>query len=117
MPFAIDIGGSGALQYLRPEIVNPPAIHLIVGNAPPQLIVQSNAVMLAHTLVFSGDIGFEARTNLLQLQSIVRTPSVLVGTRDILAATESLRRLQARENESIEEWADKLGRDLSAHND
>jgi hypothetical protein len=116
---AIDFEGSGALQYLRPEIIHPPAIHSSLSNLP-QYVAQANAVILSHVLVLTNlppHTEFDARANLLQVRENIRATNALISSDDVLAATESLRRLHARENESVEDWAEKLSRDVSAHRD
>ena len=70
LALAIEFEGSGALQYLRPEIINPPGIQMVIGELPKQ-IVHSNAMTLPQTIVIS-DLQegrkFDAQTDLLQLQ-------------------------------------------------
>jgi hypothetical protein len=115
---AIDFEGSGAVQYLRPEIINPPAIHRLLDDLP-QFIAQANVVPLSELLVLTqpSTAEFDARKNLQVVQSVVRSDRNIVGPKDVEVATASLRRLRERERESIEDWANRLSRDISSHTD
>ena len=56
MPLVIDIEGSGALQYLRPEIANPPAIHLSLSEVPQRIgsVERDDAAAHFGTYLYSG---------------------------------------------------------------
>jgi hypothetical protein len=115
---AIDFEGSGAVQYLRPEIINPPAIHRLLDDLP-EFIAQANVVPLSELLVLTqpSTAEFDARKTLHLVQSVIRSDQSIVDPKDVDAAAASLRRLRERERESIEDWANRLSRDMSSHTD
>lgn len=110
---AVDMEGSGALTYLRSEVMEQRAICFVIPTWPPY--VADKCFVVVHKNI--APVEFDARQNLVTVTTSIRAldkPSPAAG---ISAAEAALLRLNGRQNESIEGWAEALSNDLTQHND
>ena len=96
-------------------------IRIIMRDWTPYVPLSNAMTMSAKlTIVMRGDLvenEFEAKTNLQMIRTNIRSPSGMIGTDELGLAEGALRRLRARENESVSDWAEKLGKDISSRDD
>ena len=111
---AVDMEGSGALTYLRSEVMEHPAICLVIPTTWTPFVADKCFVIVQRN---ANHANFDARQNLANVTASIQAldrPSPVAG---IAAAEAALRRRNERQNESIESWADALTNDLTQHND
>jgi len=118
---AIDHEGSGALQYLKPDLFMTKEIRFVTPKWNPYIAL-SNTMTVANTFVLTvpsdatGD-EFEAKKNLQAVRSGIRSLAAVIDPVIAGDAEGALRRMQERDGEQIDKWADRLARDVSSHRD
>jgi hypothetical protein len=110
---AIDYQGSGALEYLRAEVLNRQEIHTVLTNWS-QYVPHANSIF---EYSFTITQPFEARRNLQNVLETVRSRIGQLSAIDIAVAQQALDRLRARGGENVDSWAQSLATDLSRHRD
>jgi hypothetical protein len=118
---ANDLQGSGSLEYLRPELFTAKEVRIIMPEWTPYVALSNTVTVPAKlTMVVPADLlegEFEARQNLQTIRTNIRSAGGLVEPDDIRVADDALRRLSARADEPINDWAENLSRDISARDD
>jgi hypothetical protein len=117
---AADFEGSGSLQYLRPELFTAKEIRIVMREWTPYVALSNTMMFPAKLIMASANLlenQFEARQNLRSIRMNIRSTEGLIRPDDVSVAEAALKRLRAREAESIQDWADKLSRDISAQDD
>lgn len=118
---AANFDGSGSLNYDRPELITGKEIRIAMPDWAPYIAL-SNAMTLSAKLTIGvpADLlenEFDARANLQTLRSTIRSAGELISADSLRLAQGALQRLQARENEPINNWAENLAGDISAKDD
>ncbi len=91
--------------FKLPELVTAKEIRIIMRDWTPYVRL-SNAMTLPAklTIVVPADLlenEFKAKTNLQMIRTNIRSPGGMIGTAELGLAEDALRRLRARENESV----------------
>jgi hypothetical protein len=117
---AVDYEGSGAIQYLRAETAERREIRSVMTGWSPY-VEHPNSFTLPRTITITVpsmvESEFEARTNLKAVAAAIRSGVEKLTPADLAAAQSALGRLESRNDEKVETWADHLSADLSLHRD